>query len=96
MERLTTGSRTGYKIKDFQRLQLWRLYKIGFHLQISEQLLLGVTVDVLSDPVNDVEDEDQAAHLPMRGCASNLEAAQLDELKLLYRDIPMMINPSRM
>lgn len=66
-------------------MESYRLYEIGFHLQLSEQLPLATTVDVLSNPVTDTEDEDQAACLPMKGYASNLEAAQVDELSELYR-----------
>ena len=72
-------------------MESYRLYEIGFHLQISEQLPRGATVDVLSGPVTDAnvgvnDHEDQAGCLPMKGYTSNLEADQLDELKVLYRD----------
>ena len=67
-------------------MESYRLYEIGFHLQISGQLPLNATVDVLSDPVTENEDGSQAACVQTKGCVSNLEAAQLDELKVLYRD----------
>ena len=66
-------------------MESYRLYELGFHLQLSEQLPLGATVDMLSDPVADTDD-DQAMSLPVKGYASNLVAAQLDELKVLYGD----------
>ena len=69
-------------------LESYRLYEMGFHLQLSGQLLFGATVDVLSDPVSDTEDEDysQTACVQTKGCISILEADQLEELKVLYGD----------
>ena len=68
-------------------IESYRLYEMGFHLQLSGQLPFGATVDVLSDPVSDTEDENysQTARV-QKGCISILEADQLEELKVLYRD----------
>ena len=69
-------------------IESYRLYEMGFHLQLSGQLPFGATVDVLSDPVSDTEDENysQTACVQTKGCISILEADQLEELKVLYGD----------
>ena len=69
-------------------IESYRLYEMGFHLQLSGQLPFGATVDVLSYPVSDTEDENysQTACVQTKGCISILEADQLEELKVLYGD----------
>jgi hypothetical protein len=75
-------------------MESYRLYEMGFYLQLSGQLPFGATVDVLSEPVTDTECEDhsQTTSVPMKGCISILEADQFEELKVLYRDNDVSID----
>ena len=67
-------------------MESYRLYEIGFYLQMSGQLPLGATLDDLSEIETDREGEDhfQATCVPTKGSTSKLEPSQLYELKLLY------------
>ena len=69
-------------------MESYRLYEIGFHLELSGQLPFGATVDVSSHPTTDTQDKDelQGTCVPVNGCLSELEATQVDELKVLYRN----------
>lgn len=68
-------------------MESYRLYEIGFHMQLSGQLPFGAIVDVSSEPLTDTEDENhlQTVCAQTKGCITNLEQAQLNDLKVLYR-----------
>ena len=72
-------------------METYRLYELGFFLQITEQLPLGATIDIgeqTTDSEVDV-DEDQTdthASLPGKGFPSHLDTVHLEELKRLYQE----------